>query len=64
MLVLVLSWQSFNTVAVNRGRGVTAGEWSAEIMLYYALPGLEAGFLIGLFPPLRSRCCEQVVTGW
>lgn len=46
-------WQLFNEFAFNGSRGDKS--WSWVTMFWYALPGFEAGLLVGLLPFAVSR---------
>jgi hypothetical protein len=52
--VLFDFWQGFNEFAINRGLGYPSG-WHFEIMFWYALPGFQAGVLVGMLPFGISR---------
>lgn len=52
--LLVSSWELFNQFAVNRTPAYPAG-WHVEIMFWYALPGFQAGVLVGLLPWAAAR---------
>ncbi|MBI4492384.1 MAG: hypothetical protein HY690_06280 [Chloroflexi bacterium] len=45
--ILVGFWSTFNRFGVVRSLG-RPPEWDAEIMFWYALPGFQAGLLVGL----------------
>lgn len=52
--LLQANWELFNAFAVNRRPAYPAG-WAFEIMFWYALPGFQAGVLVGLLPFAASR---------
>jgi hypothetical protein len=58
-LVLFGMWKLFNELAFNGSRGDTS--WSWVTMFWYALPGFEAGVLVGLLPAAASRGPRRVL---
>lgn len=57
--VLLDFWRGFNEFAFNASRGDTS--WSWVTMSLYALPGFEAGLLVGLLPAAAPRGLGRVL---